>query len=134
MTERMSIAQLNELQAGLVGKKRRGNKFGAEKTTLDGKTFDSGKEAKRYATLKLLERRGDITELRTQVEFVLIPKQRKPSGGFERAAKYKADFTYRSEGVLVVEDAKSDATRVLPDYVLRRKLMLQVHQIEIREV
>lgn len=133
MTQRMSIAQLNELQAS-TGRKKRGNKYHAKKTRLDGQTFDSGKEAKRYAELKILERRGDITDLRTQVKFELIPKQAKPSGGFERAVSFTADFQYRSEGMLVVEDAKSEATRKARDFPIRRKLLLLVHGIELREV
>lgn len=111
------------------------NKFGAKKKEVDGHLFDSTKEAKRYMALKLLEQSGQITDLRIQVEFLLIPKQAKPAGGFERPASYSADFVYFDRsGNQVVEDVKSEPTRKKPDYVMRRKLMLMVHGIEIREI
>ena len=111
------------------------NKFGARKKEVDGVTFDSTKEAKRYQALKLMEQAGQIRDLRTQVEYLLIPKQKKPAGGLERAASYSADFVYLdSDGNQVVEDVKSEPTRKKADYILRRKLMLMVHGIEIREI
>lgn len=111
------------------------NKFGARKKEVDGITFDSTKEARRYQALKLLEQTGQIRDLRTQVEYLLIPKQKKPGGGLERPASYSADFVYFDRsGALIVEDVKSDPTRKKPDYVIRRKLMLMVHGIEIREI
>ena len=48
-------------------------KYHAIKTVYDGITFDSRKEARRYAALKLLERAGEISDLRTQVKYELIP-------------------------------------------------------------
>lgn len=111
------------------------NKFGAVRKQVDGIVFDSTKEAKRYQALKLLEQTGQIRELRTQVNYLLIPKQKKPGGGLERPASYSADFVYFDRsGALVVEDVKSEPTRKKPDYIIRRKLMLMVHGIEIREV
>ena len=104
------------------------NKYSAKKIVLDGITFDSRKEARRYHELKLMERAGLISDLRMQEEFVLIPKC-----GKERPAKYHADFSYVENGKKVVEDVKSRATKT-KDYILRRKLMNYVHGIEIREV
>lgn len=43
------------------------NKYRNNKVEYDGIIFDSKKEAKRYAELKLLERTGRIKELRRQV-------------------------------------------------------------------
>lgn len=98
----------------------------------DGKKFDSRREYDRYKVLSMLEKAGEICQLRTQVEFELIPGQRKPSGGSERAVKYVADFVYQDKrGHTVVEDSKGFRTK---DYVLKRKLMLKVHAIEVREV
>lgn len=51
------------------------NKYHAQKVEFDGKRFDSRREARRYAELRLLERAGEITGLRTQVPFELIPAQ-----------------------------------------------------------
>ncbi len=99
------------------------SKFNAVKT--DG--YASKREAKRAQELKLLAQVGEITDLREQVPFELIPKQ---IG--ERACKYVSDFVYRDHnGVTVVEDVKGFRD---PVYRLKRKLMLQVHGIRIREV
>jgi hypothetical protein len=113
----------------------RANKFSAKKQEIDGIKFDSKKEACRYLVLKSMQDEGRIECLETQVEFKLIDKQKKPSGGWERAACYTADFRYRDgAGRIIVEDVKSAPTRKKPDYVLRRKLMLLVHGVEIVEL
>ena len=105
------------------------SKYHNTKTTLDGITFDSKKEATRYAELKLLSRSGLIQNLRLQVPFELIPKQ-----AGERAVKYIADFVYDENGETVVEDTKSEITRANPTYILKRKLLLWVHELRIKEV
>lgn len=102
------------------------SKFKANKTILDGIQFDSKREAKRYSELKLLERAGVIQNLRLQVKFELIPKQQG-----ERACTYIADFVYEENGQTVVEDAKGMKTK---DYIIKRKLMLWIHGIKIREI
>ncbi len=108
-------------------------KYGNRKTVIDGHTFDSKREATRYDVLKLLERAGQITGLELQPRFELIPKQRRDDGKPERACEYVADFRYTDTrtGQTVIEDAKGMRTR---DYILKRKLMLQVHGISVREV
>jgi hypothetical protein len=102
------------------------SKFKANKTILDGIQFDSKREAQRYSELKLLERAGVIQNLRLQVKFELIPKQQG-----ERACTYIADFVYEENGQTVVEDAKGMKTK---DYIIKRKLMLWMHGIKIREI
>lgn len=104
------------------------NKHRNIKTTIDGITFDSKKEAGRWCQLKILERAGQIKDLQIQVPFEIIPKQ--PG---ERACKYVADFTYTDckTGEFVVEDTKGQRTK---DYIIKRKLMLLVHNIKIKEV
>lgn len=117
-------------------------KYNNKKVIVDGITFDSKKEARRYKELKLLERAGQIQNLELQKEYELIPTQREADtvgvrGGIKRgkviehAVKYKADFVYTENGETVVEDTKGMRTK---DYVIKRKLMLYVHQIRIREV
>lgn len=107
-------------------------KYGNRKTVVDGITFDSAREARRWQELRLLERAGQITDLARQVPYLLVPKQRRDDGKAEREVKYVADFWYRDRrGREVVEDSKGMRTR---DYVLKRKLMLQVHGITVREV
>ena len=102
-------------------------KYNNTKIRVDGRLFDSKAEAARWQELQLLERAGEITELERQVEYELIPKQKG-----ERAVKYIADFRYKDhEGETVVEDTKGVKT---PVYILKRKLMLLVHGIRVREV
>ena len=111
------------------------SKYRNQKTTLDGVTFDSRKEAERWAELKLLERAGEISFLQRQVNFTLIPKQTRDGKVIERPVTYKADFTYRDNesGLDVVEDVKSQATKTR-EYIIKRKLMLWEYGIEIKEV
>ena len=105
------------------------SKYKNVKTTLDGITFDSKKEATRYAELMLLQGSGLIQNLRLQVPFELIPKQQG-----ERAVKYIADFVYDENGETIVEDTKSEITQANPTYILKRKLLLWVHGLRIKEV
>ena len=110
------------------------SKYHSEKVTIDGETFDSRREARRWTELKLLEKAGEIKDLRRQVKFVLIPTQRDESGKLiEKECSYLADFTYTDArtGEEIVEDAKGYRT---PEYVLKRKLMLWVHKIRVQEV
>lgn len=52
----------------------------------------------------------------------------------EQNAEYTADFVYRDkDGNKIVEDVKSEATRKEKDYVLRRKMMLHLLGIRIKE-
>ena len=110
------------------------SKYGARKVTYDGKTFDSQKEAQRYAELRLLERGKVISDLQCQVGFQLIPKQLDENGKvIERAVYYVADFVYTDikTGKTVVEDTKGVKTK---DYIIKRKLMLERYGIRIMEV
>lgn len=108
------------------------SKYHSRKVSLDGMTFDSIKEAKRYRDLSLLQRAGEISDLRCQVKYTLVPSQKKPSGGTERPVTYTADFVYKDkDGKEVVEDVKGVRTQ---QYTIRRKLMLWVHGIEVQEV
>lgn len=113
----------------------RGSKFGNRKVEIDGHVFDSRKEAKRFAELRLMERAGEISNLQIQVPFVLIPNQRDESGRvIERAVTYKADFVYNRGGRLVVEDTKGYRDGGAYNlFVIKRKLMLRVHGIRVEE-
>ena len=125
------------------------NKYGNKKVITDnGEVFDSKREAARYMTLTFLARVGAISDLKRQVAFELIPAQRErsrevykkgprkgqPKEGkvIEKAVTYIADFVYidNKTGKQVVEDAKGVRTDV---YIIKRKLMLYVHGIKIRE-
>lgn len=130
-----------------AGMYKNGKKYHNKVTEIDGIVFDSRKEAERYMELRLLERQGVIKDLRRQVPYTLIPEQReestewysrgprkgqkKPGRVIERPCEYVADFVYREDGAEVVEDTKGMRTR---DYIIKRKLMLYVHGIRIREI
>ena len=110
------------------------SKYGNRKTTVDGVTYDSAKEARRGVELRLMERAGLISDLCAQVRYTLIPAQRRDGKVVERAATYVADFVYKdSNGATVVEDVKSPATRT-DVYKLKKKLMLWRFGIEVKEV
>lgn len=107
-------------------------KYGNKKVTFDGIEFDSMKEMNRYAELKLLERAKKIKNLQTQVKYTLIPAQRIDGKVVERECNYIADFVYNDKsGKLVVEDTKGFRTDT---YKIKRKLMLWVHGIRIKEI
>ena len=109
------------------------SKYGNRKTTVDGVTYDSAKEARRGAELRLMERAGLISDLCAQVRYELIPAQKRNGKVIERPVYYIADFVYTQDGETVVEDTKSPATRT-PQYIIKRKLMLWEFGIKIREM
>lgn len=120
----------------------KGNKLHAEKmdmTMPDGTLmhFDSKREARRYMDLWLMQRSGEISGLRTQIRYELIPKQVHKDGRKEKGIDYVADFVYEQGGETVVEDSKgfrdtsSAAYRL---FVMKRKMMLYFHGISVREV
>lgn len=128
---------------------RRKAKYGNRKIIKDGQAFDSVKEARRWFELCLLEKAGEITDLRRQVEFPLLPTQReestevykrgenkgkpKPGKVIEKPVVYIADFVYKhtATGKIIVEDTKGFKTK---EYILKRKMLLYFHKIKIREV
>ncbi len=110
------------------------SKYKAKKCIIDGITFDSKKEGKRYMELRELEARGEISDLELQVSFELIPSQRIGGRVIERAVTYIADFTYYYKGDYVVEDVKSSKRMIRPEYIIKRKLMLYLKGIRVREV
>ena len=131
------------------------SKYQSKTITVGGMTFDSTKEYKRWCELNLLLRAGKITDLERQVKFELIPAQKRVvqtgeqykrndfargiSKGdpktkevcFEKPCVYIADFVYRDNGTQVVEDTKGFRTEA---YIIKRKLMLHIHGIRIKEV
>ena len=121
----MTSAQYQEAYGKGAGKKK--SKYGNIKVERHGIKFDSVKEADRYEVLKVLEFSGEISELKLQQAFPLIVI------GGKVKTRYRADYTYMRDGVLIVEDVKSSMTRKLPLYILKRKLMLSVHGITITE-
>lgn len=114
------------------------SKYGNQKAERESLRFDSRKEARRFDELLAMQKAGEIWDLHLQEEFVLKPTYLLPDGTRSRAIKYRADFTYwrccpGGGAEKVVEDVKSRAT-MTPVYNMKKKLMQQVHGLEIREV
>lgn len=118
-------------------------KYRNKKVQLGNRVIDSKRESLRYQYLLLLQKAGNISDLRTQVKYELIPTIREPDvigprGGvrkgkvIEHGVSYVADFVYKDEsGCEIVEDSKGFRTA---DYIIKRKLMLWIHGIRIKEV
>lgn len=130
-------------------KKQAGNKYHARKIERDGQTFDSLKEYRRFRILQDMVEAGTITDLQRQVKFVLVPTQREPDrigprGGvkpgsvIEKELSYIADFVYKdADGARIVEDVKGYRNTkggAYGTFVIKRKLMLYVHGVRIKEV
>lgn len=121
-------------------------KYGNRKVQHNGEVFDSAREFERYQELLILARAGKLHDLYRQVKFELIPAQYEvyerfsPRNGkrltdgkrcIEKAVTYYADFVYWEDETMIVEDVKGFRT---PEYILKRKLMLDRYGIRIREV
>lgn len=112
------------------------NKFGAHKVRFKDMEFDSRYEMQRYLILRDLQKKGFIDWIWRQKRFriikkvvKLVPVQLKTKVRYdqrvvEKEAWYTCDFLYEMNGVIYVEELKSEMTAELPDYVLRRKLMV----------
>lgn len=121
------------------------NKFGNHKVTIDGIRFDSRKEARFYLFLKEAEKKGEISDLRLQVPYELIPaiyedqvihlktKDKTVTKCVQKAVLYVADFVYRETetGNEAVVDTKGFRT---PEYKLKKKMMRAFKGIDIIEV
>lgn len=132
------------------------NKLNNQKIVIDGIEFDSKKEGNRYCELKLLQRAGKISNLELQKSFELIPAQyetietgehykvgakkgqpKTKQVCIEQSVHYIADFVYVENGKTIVEDVKGfrdTSSSTYAKFVLKRKLMLYIHGIKVREV
>jgi dsDNA-binding SOS-regulon protein len=104
---------------------KRPHKYRAVRTTLDGITFHSKKEAARYAQLKMLEKAGKIQGLCLQPEYVLYA-----GDGDTKLGVYRADFEYAENGQHIVEDVKGFKT---PLYRWKKKHVEAQYGIQVRE-
>jgi hypothetical protein len=108
-------------------------KYRNTKVMVDGITFDSAGEQRRYMALCQMQAAGIITELKRSPEFVLAPSCHLGGRAKKPALRYRGDFSYMEGGALVVEDFKSPATLANPVYRIKKHLMMTVHGILIRE-
>lgn len=103
-------------------------KYGNVPTVVDGVTFDSKREAERYLSLRDDFRAGRISDLEVHPRFPLVVHE-------QDCGVYEGDFAYiDAHGVRVVEDVKSAATRKLPTYRLKAKLVWALYGLRVREV
>lgn len=128
MVERMSSEEYRALlegkgktanAAGAPSAVKRKNKFNAKKTVVEGITFDSAHEARRYSQLRLMERAGKISDLKLQVPLFLQGQDGPMLTETGRPMRLTVDFQYfdHETGLTVWEDAKGEKTR---DYLVRK--------------
>lgn len=122
------------------------SKYKNKKIRYNEYVFDSKTELKRYIELLKMQENGEISNLERQVPFILIPAfyeqipQYSKTGKrlkdkkklVEREVTYKADFVYidNKTGEQIVEDTKGFKTA---EYIVKRKLMLYIYGIRIKE-
>ena len=124
----------------------RANKYHNKKVSLGGEVFDSKKELRRYNELLLLQRAGEISDLKRQVEYELLPNQYEIKEQYSKSGKRLKDERVLLErrvcdvadcvcetrdGETVVEDTKGIKT---DKYILKCKMMLFFHGIRIKEI
>lgn len=137
-------------------KRKNNTKLNNRTITIDGIEFQSVKEGNRYSELKILQRAGKISNLELQKSYELIPAQYETveTGEYykvgakkgqpktkqvciEQSVVYIADFVYQENGQTVVEDVKGfrdPSSATYAKFVLKRKMMLWIHGIKIKEV
>ena len=119
-------------------------KYGNTKIKNAYGTYDSQLEYARFIFLSNREKEGEITNLRRQVEYLLIPaqygteikhlktKDKEVRVLLERSCSYIADFVYERNGETIVEDCKGSKYIITADFKIKKKLMLWVHQIQVK--
>lgn len=105
------------------------SKYGNKKTTRHGVKFDSKAEANRYDELLLLERVGEISNLRRQPKYELQPKFKRGKKTIQ-AITYIADFEYCERGRVVAEDVKGVKTQVFS--IKAKMFQFRYPDIELR--
>lgn len=101
------------------------SKYRSIKTVVDGISFDSKKEAATYNDLKWLKQTGLVTSFQLQVPYEITVNDHK-------ICTYKLDFkvVFRNN-VTEHWDVKGVKT---PVYILKKKLMKAIHNIDIVEI
>lgn len=120
------------------------SKYGNKRVEWNGISFDSKKEMQRYIALQDAQNKGIISELELQPTFELIPKitetyvkhLKTKDKVCERTTQlpitYTADFRYKKDGVVVVEDVKISPKMLPKEFVLKVKMMRAIHGIKVR--
>ena len=121
-------------------------KYGNSKIKNTYGTFDSQLEFARFVFLSNRQKEGEISGLRRQVEYLLIPaqygteirhlktKDKEVRVLLERPCSYIADFVYERNGKTIVEDCKGAKAIITETAKIKKKLLLWVHGIELRYI
>ena len=127
-------------------------KYGNNKIKNAFGTYDSELEWGRYLFLSNRQKEGEISGLRRQVEYLLIPaqygteirhlktKDKEVRVLLERPCSYIADFVYERNGETIVEDCKGEDKKYkgkrfsteTAAFKIKKKLMLYIHNIQIK--
>lgn len=100
------------------------NKYRNKPCVIDGHRFPSIREGRRYQELRILEKAGEITDLKLQIKFPLWVNG-------DLVCTYIADFIYKTKsGKDVTEDSKGVLT---PVYRIKKNLMWAINRIQVRE-
>lgn len=129
MTEVWTVEQFKEAMARKKAiEKAADNKYFNKKVVMDGRKFDSEKEGNYYLRLKQARMEGKISHFECQVWFKLIVND-------FHVCSYIADFVvYNRNGQKSIIDVKSEYTRKLRVYIIKKKLMYACYGISIQEV
>jgi len=98
--------------------------------TVNGIKFDSKAEYKRFVELESLQKAGKISNLQMQKDFELQPSFQDNQGEKRRSIKYIADFVYKENGAIIVEDLKSKITAEDSTYIIKKKMLLWLFKRE----
>lgn len=105
------------------------SKYRNKKIKADGYTFDSEKEYLRYYELKLLEKAGNITDLKIKERFELVPKTPR----FKNSIYYESDFTYTDENNnFIIEDVKPDFSNLKSEKAYKKTNAYYIFKIKKR--
>jgi hypothetical protein len=102
---------------------KKSHKYGAQPVTINGIRFASKAEGARYRILILLEKAGQVTELKLQPRYPLVA-----CGA--TIGHYQADFEYFIGDLRIVEDVKGFKT---PLYRWKKKHFEAQYGLSIRE-
>lgn len=128
--------------------KTKRNKYGNKGIVIDGIHFQSTLEGRRYSFLNLMQAASEISDLRRQVRYELIPpikhkevvhlktKDKEVEKTDQLGIYYTADFVYTktATGETIVEDVKGSKFVMSADAPLRFKLFFWRYGIKVRIV
>ena len=112
------------------------SKYKNKKVTVNGKVFDSKKEANRYCELIRMQQAGLIKDLETQKKFLLLDSFKK-NGTTYKQISYYADFVYFDvySKKTLVEDVTASKNFKTDVYKIKKKLFEFVYpNLTIKEI